>query len=122
MQYSPKLKRVIEEIKQTLKTNDIAGSIVLHTPGFSEHLQHVTTSYSCAKIENAGIRFKIQSKEIGEAEAKRLAEGTYNMLTHLAHHTKKTSDMYENIYQYAKEKWGGTEEGGEASTHIEQNN
>jgi len=31
MQYSPKLKKAMEEIKAILKRDDIAGIVVLHT-------------------------------------------------------------------------------------------
>ena len=44
MQYSPKLKRVLAEIKAILDKEDIAGSIVLHTPGFGEFLLKIDTS------------------------------------------------------------------------------
>ena len=61
MQYSPKLKVAIEEIKQILKNNDIAGFVVIHTPGFSEFLNHVETSYSCAKVQGDEVRLKLKS-------------------------------------------------------------
>lgn len=36
MQYSPKLKVAMEEIKEILKKNDIAGFVVIHdSDGFS---------------------------------------------------------------------------------------
>lgn len=41
MQYDPKLKKVMEQIKGILKDNDITGFVVLHSPGFSEYLNHV---------------------------------------------------------------------------------
>lgn len=50
MQYSPKLKKAMEDIKKILHENDIAGFVVLHTPGFSEYLNRVDPSYSCAKL------------------------------------------------------------------------
>lgn len=52
MQYSPKLKKAAEEIKEILLKYDIAANVILHTPGFSEYLLHLTPTYSCAWIEN----------------------------------------------------------------------
>ncbi len=58
MQYSPKLKRILAEIKAILDREDVAGTVVLHTEGFAEFLLKINPSYSIAKIENENIRFK----------------------------------------------------------------
>lgn len=58
MQYSPKLKKAAEEIKQILQKYDIAGNVVLHTPGYSEYLIYITPTYSCACIENDMLCFR----------------------------------------------------------------
>ena len=60
MQYSPKLKISISEIKAILEKHDIAGSIVLHTPGNSEYLMHINPTYSCAKLQDGGIRMNFE--------------------------------------------------------------
>lgn len=54
MQYHPKLKVAMQEIKDILIKHDIAGLVALHTPGFSEYLMKVNPSYSCAKFEDMG--------------------------------------------------------------------
>lgn len=63
MQYSPKLKKAAEEIKLILSKYDIAANVVLHTPGHSEYLLHITPKYSCAWIENDMIRFRARKED-----------------------------------------------------------
>lgn len=53
-----KLKSAAEDIKDILRKYDIAASIVLHTPGHGEFINHFLTSYSCAyQYEDESIRF-----------------------------------------------------------------
>lgn len=58
MQYSPKLKKAMEEIKRILKDHDIAASVVLHTPGHSEYYLRINPSYSCATLNKGELRVK----------------------------------------------------------------
>jgi hypothetical protein len=75
MQYSPKLKVAMEEIKEILRKHDIAGLVALHTPGFSEYLMKIDPSYSCAKFDTiegkAGVRIRARLEEdyAGDKEA-----------------------------------------------------
>ncbi len=88
MNFSPKLKRVMSEIKSILQDNDIAGVIVLHTQQhgqyFTEFMLKLNPSKSCAKVEAGEI--KIQAKK----DDPRL-EYTANMLNMLAETTGHTS-------------------------------
>jgi hypothetical protein len=122
MQYSPKLKVVMEEIKKILSDNDITGFVVLHTPGFSEYLNHVEASYSCAKVTDNGIEFKLSSKELGPLMTKLVAAGTYNMITHLSDVMAKYTIAYIDAHELLKKKWGGTEGPGSHTSHTQQNN
>lgn len=90
MQYSPKLKNAISEIKTILEKYDIAGLVVLHTDGygdnqgFGEYLLKLDPSYSVAKFESPDfVRFKAKLKEDFNGN-KRLMEyklaATANML------------------------------------------
>ena len=65
MQYSPKLKMAMEEIKEILKKHDIAASVVLHTPGWAEYLLRIDPSYSCATLSEKGIRVKAKAEDFG---------------------------------------------------------
>lgn len=76
MQYSPKLKNAMEEIKLIIDKYDIAACVVLHTPGFSEFLNKIDPSYSCAKIKllpdgTEGVHFKANAKELSGGAAER---------------------------------------------------
>lgn len=122
MQYSPKLKKVMEQIKDILKENDIAAFVVIHTPGHSEYLNHVQTSYSCATVTPEGVRLKLKGSEIGKQEAQRLADGTYNMITHLTNAIATNAELYISCHEQLKEKWGGTSLDGGHTSHNQQNN
>jgi len=50
-----KLHAAMEQIKAILQQHDITGSIVLHTPGFTECFFHVDASFSCAKIKGSDM-------------------------------------------------------------------
>ena len=77
LECSPKLKAVMEQIKTILKENDVAGSVVLHTPGYSEFFNFIEPSYSVAKIISNGIHIKAKKDD------PRIAD-TVNMIMHLA--------------------------------------
>lgn len=46
MQYSPKLKKAMAEIKAIADKYDIAAIVCLHTPGHGEYLLKVDPLYS----------------------------------------------------------------------------
>jgi hypothetical protein len=58
MQYSPKLKTAMQEIKDILSKHDIAGVVVIHTPGHTEYLNKLNPTYSCVKVNGDELRFK----------------------------------------------------------------
>lgn len=122
MEYSPKLKKAMEQIKTIMADNDIAGFVVLHTPGFSEYLNHVQTSYSCATVMPEGIRLRLSEKEVGKERAHELADGTYNMITHLTKGIATNAELYIHCHEQLKKKWGGSSDGGTHTSHSQQNN
>lgn len=122
MQYSPKLKVAMEEIKEVLKKNDIAGFVVLHTPGFTEFLNHIEPSYSCAKPEKEGIRFRAKSAELGKEKVNQLAADTYNMIVHFADVIGLHAMIYIDAMKLLKEKLGGEEFRGRMTGEDDQNN
>ncbi|RYE17069.1 MAG: hypothetical protein EOP45_16440 [Sphingobacteriaceae bacterium] len=71
MQYSPKLKKAMEEIKDILSKHDIAGLVILHTaPGYTEFLNKLDPTYSCIKVTGDQIRFKAKLEDYnGDKEA-----------------------------------------------------
>ena len=116
MQYSPKLKKAMEEIKSILKKYDIAGSIVLHTPGFSEYINHIDTSYSCAKFENGGIRVKSKGR------SKQDLSDTVNMVTHFGEVNGMVAMQYLELKEMLAKKIDIDEDDGRHTSHTDQNN
>ena len=122
MKYSPKLKNAMAEIKAILEKHDIAGAIVLHEPGFGEHLIRLDPSYSSAKLLNAlkSKNYKPDFKTYTEGIKK--IESTVNMFRIMAELSGKTtlhlmdwSDNLEGVYKPTHFNGGYT-------THQEQNN
>lgn len=79
MQYSPKLKKAMEEIKTILKKYDLGAMVVIHTPGHSEFVLKVDPSYSCAKFNQTGDGINFKTKGLPKAKQKELARDTANM-------------------------------------------
>lgn len=122
MQYSPKLKKAAEQIKEILKEHDIAAVVVLHTPGHSEYLYQISPSYSIAKIE--GNELRIRSTHITDMEEKvKKVTDTANMFVCLT----DVGDMLHSFNQHALKLMKKhieiiEQSGGNHSSHIEQNN
>lgn len=123
MQYSPKLKKAMEQIKSIIKENDIAAFVVLHDEeGFSEYLNAVSPSYSCALLQENGVHFRLKTAEVGKEKAKKIAEGTFNMVTHFADMIGKHALMYIDAQKLLKSQWNGFEGGSNETSHNQQNN
>lgn len=123
MQYSPKLKTAMNEIKQVLKKHDIAGFVMIHSPdGFTEYLNHINPSYSCAFLENDQLRVRLKTSEVGRVKAQKLASDTFNMATHFADTIESHAVMYRAFQRMLKHHWGGEEGGGTHTSHSQQNN
>jgi hypothetical protein len=116
MQYSPKLKKAMEEIKAILKKHDIAGCIILHTPGFSEYLNHIETSYSVAWHENGGIRVKSKGRD-----NKHLTD-TVNMIHHFGAISGQQALAFMDLEEMLKSKMDIEHGKGNHSGHDQQNN
>lgn len=123
MEYSHKLKSVMEQIKTILKENDVAGFVVLHTPpNFSEYYSYLTPSYSCAKFEGNNIRFVTKSSEIGAEKAHQLQSDTFNMITHFADVIGMNALSYMKVKEILQNKLGGEDGDSTHTSHSQQNN
>lgn len=123
MQYSPKLKKAMEQIKTICKEADIAAFVILHENGFSEFSNIIQPSWSCAKIVDNGINFKIKQDEIGIEKAQELAQCTYNMVRHFSEVIGSHAITYIDAYEILKKHFDGRDApGGGLSDHITQNN
>jgi len=113
----------MEQIKKILKENDIAGFVVLHdTPNFSEYLNFITPSYSCAKFEGSQIRFSAKASELGKEKAFKLQSDTYNMITHFADVIGMNALNYMQVKDFLQQKLNGEDGDSSHSSHSEQNN
>ena len=57
-----RLKTARLEIEAILQKHDIAGAVVLHTPGMAEWFYQVNPSYSCLTIDEAAGTARVRSK------------------------------------------------------------
>ena len=110
MDYSPKLKEAMAEINAIIDKYDIAAYVILHTPGFTEYVNRISPSYSCAFLQDGQLRVRLKTAELpgGEAEAKKLAEGTYNMFTLMTDVMVMHVGGYIDLQEMLQEKWDGT--------------
>ena len=126
MQYSPKLKKVMEQIKQVMRENDVAGFCVIHSPGFSEFLTEITPSYSCAewtprqdgilikgKLEPHNGNRKIRDKKLND---------TVNMFVHLSDVMGRNTMNMIQVTESAEKTWDVVKSEGNKTGHNEQNN
>lgn len=129
MNYSPKLKKAMEQIKGILDEHDIAGVVMLHTPGHGEYLMKIDPSYSAAKYEtipgeeNAlGIRVKIKEAEVGKNKAKQLAEDTTNMFHILTATGSGLIMQLIDMDEFMQKHYNPDHSGPGHSSHTSQNN
>jgi len=85
MNYSPKLRKAAEEIQEILEKHDIAGMVLLHTPGHGEYAAKLDPSYSCVRKTDATGQYRIKSnlQEDHNGDAKKqlqVQQDTSNML------------------------------------------
>lgn len=68
----------MEEIQALLIEHDVAGVVILHTPGGGNSLVEISPSYSCAKFEGNGVEVVIKAERADfpsdEAMDKKLAD------------------------------------------------
>lgn len=124
MQYSPKLKKAMEEIKMLMLKYDIGGLVVLHTPGHSEYLLRIDPSYSCAKFEGDNIRIKAKLKDFNGDKNKweEKVAGTSNMLNLIGEVGGRTSLSILNISEQLDKIVDAEHTDGNHSSNTQQNN
>ena len=124
MQYNPRLKKAADEIKLILQKYDIAANVILHTPGHSEYLLHITPTYSCAWLENDMVRFRARKQDYnGNAmmRDKKIAD-TLNMLRLLSDTAGKNAlALMEVADQFDKKIEADYEDGGHTSNTTQNN-
>lgn len=125
MNYSPKLKTAMERIKAILKEYDIAGHVVLHTPGFSEYHLKLDPSYSCAKMTDEGIfiRGKLERDFGGDKklQIQKLTD-TVNMFIHFTDTVAPQVVGMIDVMEALNKNLDIEKRGGGHSSHTTQNN
>ena len=127
MQYSPKLKKAMEEIKEVLDKYDIGGIVCLHTPGHHEYLNKLNPKYSALSLKEneAGFLIKGHSKHyFGNKEMRdqKLAD-TKNMVEHLSIFCANEFMMFDEINKKMEATFGKWDsDDGEHTSHNQQNN
>lgn len=123
MQYSPKLKLAMEEIKQVLKKYDIGACVMLHTHGFMEYLNHIDPSYSAiSQPVQGGFRIKADSRTIGKERADELAHGTADLMLAYRKHSGMMKEVSDGILHALSGSYDITDNSGNHSGHNQQNN
>ena len=127
MQYSPKLKKAMEKIKEVLDKYDIAALVCLHTPGFHEYLNKVNPKYSALSFKGDGESFEIKGHSkhyFGNKEMRdQKLSDTKNMIEHFCTFAGSEFLMYDEINKKMEEtygKWDSTDDG--HTSHSQQNN
>lgn len=115
----------MQEIKDILHKHNIAGAIVLHTPGHSEYLLRIDPSYSCAKFQGEELRVKAKLQEDfngnKEAQQRKVAD-TSNMLRLMAETTGNISLSLFEISSRVDQAVDADHHSGGHTSHTTQNN
>jgi hypothetical protein len=96
-----RLKIARLEIEAILKKHDLAGVVVLHTPGMAEVFYDVEPSYSCLRINDKAGEVRVRSKLAdygGDTAAQRLGQAaTANMAASLADSLGHVAVMFMEV-------------------------
>lgn len=123
IQYSPKLKKAMEQIKQIVIDNDIAALVVLQEPGSSEYGIALSPSYSAVKQTDNQMDVDLSPKAYkDENEWKQKMTDTSQMLYVISQTTSRICISLLSLSETIDKKLLAEHFGGTASGHTEQNN
>ena len=111
-----RLKIARTEIEAILKKHDLAGVVVLHTPGMSEFFYDITPSYSCAYFNEATQYFRVKSKlaDYPSAEEQRNDQAaTANMSRCIASEINAVAPMFNAMARLVDSVLGADHTAGE---------
>lgn len=98
--YDPKLREAAEEFKAICKKYDCAGFVLFVSPTHSEFVNHFSPSWSVARLEGHGVRFRAKAEELGSAEARNQAVlATTHMFTSAIEWSRQTNEVMRSIVQ-----------------------
>jgi len=116
--YSPKLKEAMAEIKAVLEKHDIAGYVVLYENHLQEFLLKIDPSWSLCffeeKDDKVGIRFRSKLADFGgdRAAQKNATEVSTGMLRHFADACLRDARIFEMVLSMLAEHFEITHTGG----------
>lgn len=103
-----RLKIARAKIEGILQELDLAGVVVLHTPGMTEFFYSLTPSYSCVWIDEKAGELRVKSKlaDYGGDRAAQLKEqaATANMIHGLAADLLSAAGMFGSIAHFIDRK------------------
>lgn len=125
MDYSPKLKTAMSEIKGILSRYDLGAVIVIHEGHHSEFVVKIDPTYSCAKIVNGGVRLKAKLQEDfngDKVKMQKVLTDTSNMLMHLGIKTGELSIQLLEASELMDKHVQAEHTKGKNTSHEQQNN
>ena len=104
-----RLKVARTEIEAVLKKHDLAGVVVLPTPGMSEFFYAIRPSYSCIWIDEAAsvVRMKSLARDYGNDVAAQVLDqaASANMVEAFADQLRQAGGMFLMVSHIVNEKF-----------------
>lgn len=94
-----RLKVARAEIEAVMRKHDLAGAVVLHTPGMAEFFYDIRPSYSCIFVDGQMLRVRSKAADYGGDRQAQLHDqaATANMTNVLAGELRHAAAMFREI-------------------------
>lgn len=102
--YDPKLREIAEEFKSLCKNYDVGAVVLFVSPSHAEFVNYISPSWSVAKIEGPGLRFRSKREDFkSKEEQDHATESTTHMLTSIVEWSRQINgDMRQVLEQLGK--------------------
>jgi hypothetical protein len=96
-----RLKIARTEIEAIMQKHDLAGCVMLHTPGMGEFFYSVSPSYSCARVDEQAGMMRLRSK-LEDYKGDRIVQehdraATANMAASLSDMSTNAASMFASM-------------------------
>jgi len=126
MQYSPKLKKVAEEIKEILKREDINAIVCLAHETHAEYVFEISNNGSCASWDEITGELRVKALRADFNSQKEQLETIKRTADHVMGLNKVLNmgrDLLNHIYIMMRKKVEiGEDNNGPGTSHTAQNN
>lgn len=103
--FDPKLKECAKELMAVMRKHDVMGTVVLASPTHSEWVMHVDASWSVAKFEGEGIRFRSKKEDFPNKAAQDFAtESTVHGIESMRWLNAKIHDQLGTLVDMLRKK------------------